>query len=248
LIANITAGAAAVLVPMVQEGGVYYDLEKILVTTNKAIDIFTGGTNNFNVRVESLIGTNASLDLDVRPLINIEPNTVRDNENHIGEVAGKTGSTSAEITTTASQGAYVANDAVLAAAGGVSEITNVARVAGGSGYITGIRLMTNKKSITPRFRVHFFNASNPTVSADNAAWQDKYADGPKRVGYYDMPAMVTAADTTNSDMSRSIDLTVRLPFVCAAGKTSLWFALEALDGFTPDNSQKFTIKLNTELN
>lgn len=169
-------------------------------------------------------------------------------ENHIGEVGGNSVIVSTEITTTASQGAYIANDAVLAAAGGVSEIQNVGRLAGGSAYITGVRLSTDKKSITPRFRVHLFNANNPTVSADNAQWQEKYVDASKRLGYIDLPAMSTGADTTNSTMSRAVDETVRKLIACAAGQTSIWFALEALDGFTPDNSEKFTLVLSLERN
>ncbi len=162
--------------------------------------------------------------------------------------AGYTTVASVEIVTTHTQAAYAANDAVLAAAGGLSELANAVRVAGGSGYIMGIRISTNKKSITPRMRVHFFNTSNPTLSADNAAWQEKYADVGKRVGYYDMPAMTTAADTTNSDMSRSVDFSVRIPFKCAAGSTSLWIGLETLDAFTPDNDQKFTVTVLVEEN
>jgi len=170
-------------------------------------------------------------------------------ESHIGETGGRTVVSSVEITrATPDATAYAANDAVTPAAGGLSEITNVARIAGGSGYITQIRVSTNKKSITPRLRLHFFNASNPTISADNLPWQDKYADAAKRVTYVDLPAMVTAADTTNSDMSRTMDATVRVPFKCADATTSIFIAIETLDAFTPDAGQKFTIKLNTELN
>ena len=167
-------------------------------------------------------------------------------EVHAGAVGGHTAVLSTEITTTGTQAAYAANDAVLVNGGGISEIQNAARVSGGSGYITGIRVITNKKSITPRLRVHFFNTTGPTISADNAAWQEKYTDISKRVGSWDMPAMITAADTTNSDMSRAQDTTMRIPFACAV--TSLYFALETLDAFTPDNSQKFTIILIVEQN
>jgi hypothetical protein len=154
-----------------------------------------------------------------------------------------------EITTAASQSAYHANDAVLAAAGGVSEITNLARINGGSGYITNIRVATNKKSITPSLRLHFFNASNPTISADNANWKDLYADSSKRVGYYDMPSMTTPADSANSDMSRAVPLdNVLIPFVCATNTKSLWVAIETLTAFTPDNGQKFYIAIYADVN
>lgn len=169
-------------------------------------------------------------------------------EAHVGEVGGRTQFANVEITLANPGAAYAINDAVLAAAGGLTELTSVSRIVAGTGYITGIQVSTNKKSITPRLRVHFFNASNPTVSADNANWQEKYADASKRVGYYDMPALTTAADAANSDMSRAQDFTMRIPFQCAAAATSLWIGLETLDAFTPDNGQKITVKIYTELN
>lgn len=163
-------------------------------------------------------------------------------ENYIGAVGNKTAIISTEITTTHTQAAYAANDAVLVAGGGASALAGVARVAGGTAFIFGLRLTTNKKSIVPAFRLHLFNAANPTVSADNAAWQDKYADISKRLGYIDLPAMTTAADTTNSDMSRSVVASSPPVLVaCAAGQTGIWWALETLTAFTPDNDQKFTL-------
>ena len=169
-------------------------------------------------------------------------------EAHIGEVGGRTLLASVEITRGTSTTAYAANQTVLNAAGTLSEITGVARINQGTGYITGIRVTTNAKSLTPRFRLHFFNASNPTFAADYASWKDLYADISKRVGFYDLPAMVTAADVTNSDCSRTLDFTMRIPFNCAAATTSLFVGIETLDAFTPTNGQKITIVLNSELN
>ena len=169
-------------------------------------------------------------------------------EAHIGEIGGKTLLASVEIIRGTSTTAYAANQTVLNAAGTLSEITGVARINQGTGYITGIRVTTNAKSLTPRFRLHFFNASNPTFAADYASWKDLYADISKRIGYYDLPAMVTAADATNSDCSRTLDFTMRIPFNCAAATTSLFVGIETLDAFTPTNGQKITIVLNSELN
>jgi hypothetical protein len=38
-----------------------------------------------------------------------------------------------------------------------------------------------------------------------------------------------------------MDMTLRVPMFCAAGTTSLWFAVETLDAFTPKGSDKITI-------
>jgi hypothetical protein len=154
---------------------------------------------------------------------------------------GKTVTVSSELTRGSTTTGYTINQTLLNAAGTLTELPGVGRANGGTGLIVGLRLVTNVKSIVPSLRIHFFTASNPTFSADYAAWQDKYADRALRVGFYDMPAMTTAADTSNSDCSRSVDFTARLPFQCAAGSSSLWYAYEVLVGFTPTNGQKIAL-------
>ena len=56
-------------------------------------------------------------------------------------------------------------------------------------------------------RVGNESASDATVVADNLPWADYYANKEKMLGYYDLPAMTTAADATNSTMSRTFDMT-----------------------------------------
>lgn len=165
-------------------------------------------------------------------------------------VAGALVSVSATFTRPADTTAYTANDVVSndTSATTLMAFSGAARVNGGSGYIVGIRVLTNKKSITPRFRVHIANATSITVSADNAAAQLKYADITKRVASYDLAAMSTAADTTNSDQSGAADYTMRLPFVAAAGSTSLYVWLETLDAFTPASGESFTVVLLIDQN
>lgn len=169
-------------------------------------------------------------------------------EAHLGELGGNMIAVAVEFTRPSDTNAYGLNDVVSdsTSATTMQAIANAGRVSGGSGYIVGIRISTDKKSITPQLRIHFFNTNGATVSADNANWQDKYADAGKRIGYYDMPAMTTAADTSNSDMSRTVDMTMRIPYVCAA--TSLYFVLETLTVFTPANGQKFTVTIFADRN
>lgn len=161
---------------------------------------------------------------------------------HIGEVGGHISKVTKEITRAASADAYHANDLIADSAGvKIWELPNVALRNGGTQYLVGLRLTTNLKSITPIIRVHFFNAATPTLSADNANWQDKYVDTGLRVGYVDLPALSTAADTTNSDMSRAMDMTLRIPMCCAAATRSLWFAYETLSAFNSSSSQKLSL-------
>lgn len=152
---------------------------------------------------------------------------------------------SLEFTRPGDTTAYTANDAVSdsTSASTVQQMSNFARYNGGTGYIVGARLSTDKKSITPRIRIHMFNASNPTVAADNAQWKDSYADLSKRLGFFDLPAMTTGADAANSDMSRALDMGLRIPFVTAAGTRSIYFLLETLDAFTPASGERFTLTL-----
>lgn len=166
-------------------------------------------------------------------------------ENHVGEVGGNGANVAVEFTRPADTTAYTAGDVVSdsTSATTVQAVANFARVNAGTGYVVGARLTTDKKSITPRFRVHLYNASNPTVSADNAAMQRRYADESKYLGWFDLSAMATSTDTTNSTQSVSQDMTLRIPFSCAAATRSIYFVLETLDAFTPASGQKFTLRL-----
>ena len=165
--------------------------------------------------------------------------------NVIGAVVGNLIAVSAEMTRPGAGdvNAYAAGDVISNSTSATTLVTlaNIFRVASGSGYIVKIRLVTDKKSITPRLRLHFFNANNPTIAADNAPFKEVYADTTKRVGYYDMPAMTTATDTTNSDMSRTLDIDVRMPITAANGSRDLFVAYETLDAFTPASGQKFNL-------
>ena len=108
-------------------------------------------------------------------------------EAHLGEVGGNGAMISTAFTRPADTTAYAAGDAVgdSTSALTMQALANATRVSGGSGYIVGIRITTDKKSITPRLRVHFWNTNGATLSNDNAAYQSRYADSSKKVGYWD---------------------------------------------------------------
>ena len=144
---------------------------------------------------------------------------------------------------------YTAGDVVSVTAATVvpaMAFTTAGLVPGGSGYIVGAKLIYNVKSVVPRTRVHVFNINTATVAGDNLPWKELYADSSKRVGYFDLPAMATGADTTNSDMSRAISFDFRLPYVCAAGSTTLYVVLETLDVVTLSSGSAATMTLMFE--
>lgn len=171
-------------------------------------------------------------------------------EAHLGQLGGSMVEVVKEFTRPADTTAYTAGDMVSDStiATTMQVLPNVARVNGGSGYITGMRLITDKKSITPRFRVRLFHTAGAGLAIDNDPYKSLYADIAKRVGYVDLPAMSTPADATNSTQSESQDLGLRVPFVCDGGSRDLLYALEALDAFTPASGQKFSLKIVCDLN
>lgn len=165
-------------------------------------------------------------------------------------VGGSIVRSATEFTRPANTTAYTAGDVVSNSTSATTliDLANAVRANGASGYIVRVAVTADQKSITPRLRVHFYNASNPTVSVDNAAHQDKYADVAKQLGYVDLPAMITGTDTTNSTMSYSVNDTVRLPVVAGGATTSLYATLETLDAFTPASGGKFTVTVFVDTN
>lgn len=161
-------------------------------------------------------------------------------ENHFGEVGGKATVINAELTRPANVLAYPANTVVSNSITTTTPllVQNIFRVAGGSGYITGLKISTNKKSIVPRFRVHLFTVNTATLAADGVLYKKLYADKEKYIGYIELDPMTTAADATNSDMSEALIGNLNTLCVAATGSRDLYLVLETLDAFTPANGQK----------
>lgn len=171
--------------------------------------------------------------------------------NHAQPVSGMLVVKSVELTRPADTTAYAANDVVSDSTSATTPLTiaGVARFNGGSGYIVGMRLVTNLKSITPHIRVHLLSSiASLTVAADNVAYKAVYADIAKRIGSYDLAALSTPADTTNSDLSGVTDFTMRIPFICGAAVADIYVVLETLDIFTPASGEKFTLFLDLDQN
>lgn len=121
--------------------------------------------------------------------------------------------------------------------------TDLLESAGGGVKIVGARIVTNQKSVVPAFRVHLFNVNNPTVSGDNLPHRELYADESKYVGFFDFPAMTTAADTTNSTSSRATVSNINIPVEGASGSRNIYALLETLTAFTPASGAQYTLTL-----
>lgn len=165
-------------------------------------------------------------------------------------VSGNVVRVDTEFTRPAPTTSYTANDVVNDSTTSPTVITlsNAVRAVGASGYIVRVALYTDKKSITPAFRVHFFNASDPTIPVDNLPYLEKYTEIAKHLGYVDLPAMTTGKDTTNSTMSVTANSAVRLPVVAGGATRNIYAMLETLTNFAPANGQKFTLSVNIDNN
>ena len=150
---------------------------------------------------------------------------------------------SASFTRPANTTAYTAGDVV---SNDATTTTPMPLTCGDRGVIVGARLETNKKSITPQVRINLLVEDDGTIAGDNAAHKEVYADVAKRIGYIDLTAMTTPADTSNSDLSVSQNFAVRIPFV-NAGTLPIYAVLTAIDGFTPASGQGFTLTLLVEV-
>lgn len=176
-------------------------------------------------------------------------------ENLIGLVGGTTTLVADEFTRPADTTAYAAGDAVSATTSDTGttvlrSLASLARVAGGTGYITKIRLWTDQVANVARYRIHFYKVAAPTtaVVGDNAQMTLKYTNFAQRVGHVDLPAMATSTVSTNSTAAETSDATLRLAFACAAGDPNLYYRIETLTVFTPANAQKFYLEVTAENN
>ena len=146
-------------------------------------------------------------------------------EYHIGEIGGRMTSGSFEFTNTSgSNTAYSIGDTVSGSATIITpyEIPNIFRVAGGSGYVVSLGAGTDKSSVVPAFRVHFYSGSSVTLSGDNLPYLDSYADTQYKLRPFDLSAMTSSTNTSGS-LSRSWDTTtIRQAVIAQPGSKSLW--------------------------
>lgn len=176
-------------------------------------------------------------------------------ENYVGSAGGTTVTVADTFARPADTTAYTAGDAVAAATTdtgttGLRALANIARVAAGSGYLVGLRLWTDQVANVAQFRVHFYKVAAPAtaVPGDNAQMTLAFANFLQRIGHVDLIAMATSTVATSSTAAQALDLTLRIPFACAAGSRALYYRLETLSGFTPASAQNFSLEVSAEVN
>lgn len=157
-------------------------------------------------------------------------------------IRGNTFTATDEFQRPADNNSYLANDAIAAATtdSGTTPLRSLAlgRVPGGSGLIIKVRLWTQKVSVTSRVRVHLYSVAQPAVAVvgDNAPMTVMWGNRGQRKGVIDLPAMTSGV--TGSDASFAQNITDRVPFVCAAGSSNIYYRLEWLDAVTSPNANQ----------
>lgn len=170
-----------------------------------------------------------------------------DGEPFVPVHGGALATSAVTLTRPSNTDAYAAKDAVSNSTSAPTVLTfaAAARVNGGSGYITRVRLMTNQSANVARFRLHLYHTA-PTPINDNAACTLLWANRANRIGYIDLPACQT--EGTGSDAANAQNDTVRLPFICGASAQAIYGLFETLDAFTPASGQVFYLELMIDQN
>lgn len=132
--------------------------------------------------------------------------------------------------------AYTANQVIAEATGLAKTISNVARGNGTSGYLSLV-LTSGNTSVTPRIRVHVYNAA-PTAKNDAATWTINSNDVSKYLGYVDLDAM-------NGGVASASQLKA---YKTASASRDLWFEFQTLDAFTPTASILYTLRVIPDQN
>jgi hypothetical protein len=184
-------------------------------------------------------------------LTNNLPVTGLAGEAHVGQVGGTVLWAEATFTRPAENATpYSVNDIVSSGAGATVPITlsNIARVNGGTGYITKARLGTNQSTCTAQFRVWLYTVNNPTLAVDNAPHTLLWTNRASRLGYVDVPALAT--EGTGSDSAFGMWQIDNGPFafVTASNDKNLYAVLETKSAFTPASGQAFYLEVFSDVN
>lgn len=153
-----------------------------------------------------------------------------------------------EITRAANTNAYTGNDAIADTSPSTAQIiAEAARANGLGGVITGATILTDKTDWDASVTVRIYNAAPAAWIADNAAYDDMYADASKYVGELIFPAFTT--ETGGAGSARKSKITGEwLAFTCPSDSDDLYFQIVISGAETPASGQKFTLLVDVTQN
>jgi hypothetical protein len=147
---------------------------------------------------------------------------------------------------------YNVNSTITPAVGSLMEIKNAFRIAGGSGYITDIDLVTSASPMTAVLKLHFFSGSNVTLAPDSGSWIDLIADESYHMADFTMPALATSGSLSTCARISTTDPAVgtqpRVLVSAIPGSTSLYVGLQTTSSFTSTASQVWIVKPHMDQN
>lgn len=151
----------------------------------------------------------------------------------------------------AAAGDYAAEDVMCehATTGVAWTFAGVAKVNGGTGYITKAHALWETTDLTPRLTLYLFNAAPTTELDDNKAnAAPAFADLAQYVGKIDFPAMEDLGGMSEAlSVPSSSPPSLPLAFECASGADDLIGILVTRDAITGEVATKsMTIRLTVE--
>lgn len=174
--------------------------------------------------------------------------------NRIGQVSGTLKEVRVSQVIDGSLGAYTAGDVVGAddccTTLAVVWTFDVARVAGGYGYITGATLVNETENQAVQYDLLLFNATPTGELRDNAANDNPLkADRSKFIGVVSFPFSVARGATVATYAQASPTTTnsnLPMPFKCAAGVTTILGVLVTNTAYTQTATDDIEITLEIE--
>jgi hypothetical protein len=166
---------------------------------------------------------------------------------NLTQIGGFGAVVTANFTRPANTTAYTAGDVVNNSVTVPAALTlsNCARVASGSGFISKVKFEMNSAVITNAlFRIYFFTVA-PTAINDNAPFTLLHADVLKYVGSVDI---TMRTEGSGSDCAQGYDFASRIPFVCAGGDANLYAIVVAEAAYTPTSGEVFNLEIYVEQN
>lgn len=139
---------------------------------------------------------------------------------------------------------YAAGDAVnnSPTAPAILQFPGASRLAGGSLYITGARIVTDLTSCVAQLRLWLYSAAAVDLENDNAPFLIKWTDRAARLGFIDLPALSLVA---GSDCAEAIVTGLNIP-AFTDGAAVLYGQLQTNTAFTPASAQNIYLQLATD--
>ena len=123
-------------------------------------------------------------------------------------------------------------------------LPNIARVLGGSGFLTKIVALSDNAADTATIRAHIFKIPAtlpPTIPLDNAVWSPAYADMANYSGYVDLSALF-APGSAPSGAAAYAEWLGQLYAVAASGCKDFLVICQNLAANTPVSGSKLSLK------